>query len=228
MGNTVKFERFFPKPWCLGGDFNKIRNLGERIGTSRRDRGMKEFNDFIDRCEVVDVQMIGRKYTWCNALNGNKWSRIDRFLINPEWMERFKFKLWGLPRVASDHCPIVLMEDEKDWGPKPFKFLNAWLLHPNFASFKAVHLKLTLKKWSKEVYGNVASKLQESEYELNELDLIAESKPLEDEELKLKRETRNEMWRLNRNLEWKWLQKSRFDWNLKGDRNKRYFHAMAK
>ncbi|XP_028099997.1 uncharacterized protein LOC114299458 [Camellia sinensis] len=192
----------FPKPWCLGsgGDFNEIRNLGERDGTSRRDKGMKEFNDFIDKCEVVDVQMIGRKYTWCNALDGNKWSWIDRFLINLEWIERFKFKLWGLPRVVSDHCPIVLMEDKRDWGPKPF---------------------------NKEVYGNVASKLQESDYKLNGLDLIAESRPLEEEELKLKRETRNEMWRLSRKLEWEWFQKSRLDWNLKGDRNTRYFHVTA-
>ncbi|XP_028090980.1 uncharacterized protein LOC114291133 [Camellia sinensis] len=35
------------------------------------------------------------------------------------------------------------------------------------------------------------------------------------------------MWRLSRKLEWEWLQKSRLDSNLKGDRNTRYFHVMA-
>ncbi|XP_028083438.1 uncharacterized protein LOC114284690 [Camellia sinensis] len=127
-------KHFFSKPWCLGGDFNEIRTVGERIGVSYRDRGMREFNQFIDNCEVVDVPMIGRKFTWCNALDGNKWSRIDRFLISPEWLMRFKLKLLGLPRTVSDHCPFVLMEDERDWRPKPYKFLNAWLLHPNLAS----------------------------------------------------------------------------------------------
>lgn len=59
----VNIKSGFPKPWCLGGDFNEIRNVGERIGCSRRDRGIKDFNDFIDRCEVTEIQMLGRKFT---------------------------------------------------------------------------------------------------------------------------------------------------------------------
>ncbi|XP_028075236.1 uncharacterized protein LOC114277537 [Camellia sinensis] len=119
----------------VGGEFNEIRNLDDRVGCSRKDRGMKDFNDFIDRYELTEIQMMGRKFTWCNAIDGNKWSKIDRFLLSLEWLERFKLKLWGLPRLISDHCPLVLLEDDRDWGPKPFKFTNAWLLHPNFASF---------------------------------------------------------------------------------------------
>ncbi|GFZ16219.1 hypothetical protein Acr_25g0006280 [Actinidia rufa] len=52
------------------------------------------------------------------------------FLIHPEWLEIFNFKQWGLPRSLSDHSPIILMEDLRDWGPRPFKFINAWVLHP--------------------------------------------------------------------------------------------------
>ncbi|XP_028125261.1 uncharacterized protein LOC114322196 [Camellia sinensis] len=238
----LNLKHSFPKPWCLGGDFNEIRTVGERIGVSCRDRGMKEFNQFIDNCELVDVPMIGRKFTWCNALDGNKWSRIDRFLISPEWLVRFKLILWGLPRTVSDHCPLVLMEDGRDWGPKPYKFLNAWLLHPNLASIvettwretqlqgsdgfllkkKLQALKMALKKWSKEVYGNVANKLKDTESVIHELDLLAEIRPLEESELTLLREKRNEKWSLNRKLEWEWLQKSRMDWTLKGDRNTKF------
>ncbi|XP_028113518.1 uncharacterized protein LOC114311590 [Camellia sinensis] len=139
------------------------------------------------------------------------------------------------------------MEDERDWGPKPFKFLNAWLLHSQFTSFventwkelqiqgtagvtllrKLQALKMVLKQWNKEVYGNTAAQLKASEDELNALDLRAEVRPLEDAEIKQKSEARNEMWRLSRMLEWEWLQKSRLDWNMKGDRNTRYFHVMA-
>ena len=32
-----------PNPWCVGGDFNEIRNLGERKGSSKRDRGGERF-----------------------------------------------------------------------------------------------------------------------------------------------------------------------------------------
>ncbi|XP_028105225.1 uncharacterized protein LOC114304243 [Camellia sinensis] len=70
--NLLTLKTNFSNPWCLGGDFNEIRNVGERIGVSRRDRGMQEFNDFIENCEVVNVQMLGRKFTWCNTIEGKK------------------------------------------------------------------------------------------------------------------------------------------------------------
>ncbi|XP_028101440.1 uncharacterized protein LOC114300779 [Camellia sinensis] len=223
--SLLNLKAHFPMPWCIGGDFNEIRNIGEKVGVSLRDRGMKDFNNFIDRCEVVDLPLLGRKYTWCNAFDGHKWSRIDRFLLSPEWLEKFKLNQWGLARVSSDHCPIVLMEDARDWGrPKPFKFLNTWMLHLNFASFveqawrdsqfsrlagfilqRKLHvLKLALKKWSKEVYGDVSTKLQvienelhqidlKAENELHQIDLKVENRPLVEEELMQQREKRNEM-----------------------------------
>ena len=232
----------------MGGDFNELRNEVERIGCSRRDRGMKDFNEFIDRCEVTEIQMLGRKCTWCNAHEGIKWSKIDRFLLSPERIVRFKLKLWGLSRTISDHCPLVLMENVRDWGPKPFKFLNAWLSHPKFGSLmekvcgeshivgdasfplqnKLQALKMALKQWNREVYGTVESKQKAVKDELHILDLKAEVSPLVEAELKQKRELRSEMWTLSRMIEWAWLQKSRLDWNLKGDRNTRFFQYHSK
>ncbi|KAL7222702.1 hypothetical protein ACSBR1_024407 [Camellia fascicularis] len=121
----LKLKYEFPKPWCLGEDLNEIRNIGERVGCSRRDKGMMDLNSFIESCELNDLPLLGRKFTWSNAQDGEKWSRIDRFLLNPEWLLKFNFKEWGLPRLFSDHCPILLMDDERGWGPKPFRFINA-------------------------------------------------------------------------------------------------------
>lgn len=117
----------YPAPWCLGGDLNEIRNTEERQGCSVRDRGMRDFNNFIDDMEFMDLQLLGRSFTWSNSQVNEKWSRIDRFLLHSEWLDRFNLKQWGLARTLSDHCPILLMEDERDWGPKPFRFFNAWL-----------------------------------------------------------------------------------------------------
>ncbi|XP_028124401.1 uncharacterized protein LOC114321436 [Camellia sinensis] len=164
--DIFKHKVFFPDPWCMGGDFNEIRHIGERVGCSRRDRGMKQLNDFIGKCELHDLPLYGRKFTWCNAQDSEKWSRIDRVLFSPEWMIKFRMKLWGLPRLISDHCPLLMMEDERDWGPRPFRFLNAWTLHPSFSELfincwnnssfsgwagfmliqKFKHLKMELKK----------------------------------------------------------------------------------
>lgn len=93
---------------------------------------MQDFNNFVDQLEMMNLPMLGRNFTWCNSLDGDRWSRIDRFLLDPIWVEKFRFKLWGLPRLVSDHCPLLLMENERNWGPRPFRFLNAWTLHPSF------------------------------------------------------------------------------------------------
>lgn len=93
---------------------------------------MNDFNEFIDRMEFLDMPMLGRNFTWCNSFEGDRWSRLDRFLVNPIWLEKFRLKRWGLPRSISDHCSLLLMEDDRNWGPRPFRFLNAWTLHPKF------------------------------------------------------------------------------------------------
>ncbi|KAL8507619.1 hypothetical protein ACS0TY_018234 [Phlomoides rotata] len=41
----------------------------------------------------------------------------------------------GLRRTVSDHCPIILGVKVRDWGPKPFRCINAWFSHPNFKQF---------------------------------------------------------------------------------------------
>lgn len=192
--SLVRMSLLYEKPWCLGGDFNEVRFISERKGCSRRDKGMREFNELIDNLEVCDIPMLGRKFTCCNSQVDEKWSRIDRFLLSPEWMKKFNF----IPRRVSDHCPILLMEDERDWGPKSFRFINAWTLHPSFFAFvekvwketivegwsgfkclrKLKALKLALKQWNVEVFGNVESKLKLLEEELHVLDLKAEESSL--------------------------------------------------
>lgn len=119
---------------CLIGDFNSIIEVGERIGVgssdSRRDR--REFVDFLERCKLLDVHLLGRKFT-CYSSGEPCKSRIDRALINELWASKWQeTELSGLPRSVSDHCAIILTTKSEDWGPKPFRFINAWLSGPGF------------------------------------------------------------------------------------------------
>lgn len=77
-------KTIFSSPWCLGGDFNEVKNISERKGYIRRDRGIYEFGNFISNLELVDIPMLGMQYTWGNS---QSWSRLDRFLVNREWLE---------------------------------------------------------------------------------------------------------------------------------------------
>ncbi|XP_028080657.1 uncharacterized protein LOC114282206 [Camellia sinensis] len=116
-------------------------------------------------------------------------------------------------RVLSDHCPILLMENKRDCGPKPFRFLNAWVLHPTFLikvklvcdstqvdEWAGYRLKVKLKSLKKalkvpniEVFGNVEHKLKEAEDATHALDLAAEVRPLNVIELSRKREVKWEI-----------------------------------
>ncbi|XP_028120048.1 uncharacterized protein LOC114317506 [Camellia sinensis] len=222
--SLVRIQQHYPNPWCVGGDFNEIRYMGERKGCSSRERGMKDFNELVEKLELTYMPLLGRQYTWCNALDGNRWSRIDRFLLDLKWMEKFSFKQWGLPRSIFDHCPILIKEDDRDWGPKPFKFINAWLSHKSFmsevkkrweeaqvqgwAGFRVMKklnmLRSHLRVWNKEVFGNIDTQLKAAEEELHEWDLKAESRSLEVQELKRRREVRSQVWQLSRSKERLW------------------------
>ncbi|XP_058220671.1 uncharacterized protein LOC131330923 [Rhododendron vialii] len=117
-------------PWCIGGDFNEISSISERKGCQRLERGMKEFLEFFNSMELLDIPMIGRKFTWTNYQDHAILSRLDRFLISQQWLDSFKLLQWGLHRPISDHCPILLTDDSRDWGPRPFKFMDIWLSNP--------------------------------------------------------------------------------------------------
>jgi hypothetical protein len=86
-----------------------------------------EFNNFIEDLELVDLPLLGRRFTW-HQVNGSAMSRIDRVLISDEWASTWGGgALWVLPRDVSDHSPLVLKYYNGNLGPKPFRFNNFWL-----------------------------------------------------------------------------------------------------
>ncbi|GKV49692.1 hypothetical protein SLEP1_g56430 [Rubroshorea leprosula] len=118
--------------WCLMGDFNSIKNEEERVGRSGSRCEIRNFADFIREAGLVDLSLIGRKFTWYQA-NGSSMSRLDRFLLSKEWLNNWgDLKQKGLNRTVSDHCPLLLKNEVQDWGSKPFRRFDAWLDRPGF------------------------------------------------------------------------------------------------
>ncbi|XP_058758401.1 uncharacterized protein LOC131631645 [Vicia villosa] len=106
--------------WCIGGDFNSITSLEERIGTSSRSyrREIIFFKEFIEDMELVDLPTIGDWKVECQYIG---------------------------ERDVSDHAPIWLKDNRKDWGPKPFKFNNMWFKHEDFDIFVEEWNKIVVK-----------------------------------------------------------------------------------
>lgn len=111
---------------CLIGDFNLIRSERERNGRAviwnRTD--MANFNNFIEGNNLVDLQLNGKTYTWYRP-NGSFKSRLDRMIVNEEWVLKWpNVVLKAGRRTLSDHRPIFVEAEIKDWGPRPFRFFN--------------------------------------------------------------------------------------------------------
>ncbi|KAL4570233.1 hypothetical protein LXL04_025884 [Taraxacum kok-saghyz] len=114
--------------WMLFGDFNAVRFPSERLGSTFCPSTARYFNNFIASSGLIDVQLGGRKYTYATP-DGSKHSRIDRCLITYNTSLALpNLRATVLPRLHSDHCPILISEKGVDFGPRPFRFFNSWLL----------------------------------------------------------------------------------------------------
>lgn len=75
--------------WCVLDDFNLVRFASESNGEARmegEERKRKDFNKFIEDMKVIDVPMVGKRYTWFRP-NEKCMSRIYRIFVSPmEWM----------------------------------------------------------------------------------------------------------------------------------------------
>ncbi|XP_021980789.1 uncharacterized protein LOC110876940 [Helianthus annuus] len=118
--------------WCLLGDFNEVRYPEEKRNASFSHRCASLFNDFIFNGGLLEYSMKDRSFTWQSS-NGNKLSKIDRVLVCSEF-----FGLWpdaclrALPKRFSDHCPLILVSKESNFGPKPFRIFDSWIGREGF------------------------------------------------------------------------------------------------
>ncbi|KAH1215306.1 hypothetical protein GmHk_13G036474 [Glycine max] len=235
--------------WCILGDLNAIRDLEERFGSSQRsisDSSIIEFNNRIHELELLEVPWLGRKFTWIIP-NGASRSRLDRCLVSPEWLNRWPASVqMTLARNFSDHCPILLRSKIVDWGPQPFIVLDCWLsdvsfkkvvhqcwnsqLQPGWGGFvlkeKFKNLKMRVKRWNKEEYGDTFNKFKMIESDLNKLEEISSHRQLSSQEDIKRKNLQEALWAVANAHESLLRQKARTRWIKESDCNSRYFHLL--
>jgi len=174
-------------------------------------------------------------------------SHIDRTLVFVDWEDHFgNVSQRVLPRVISDHCPILVESSVVGRGHGAFKFENMWLKVKGFVekvqqwwirycftgspSFflaqKLKALKEDLKKWNKEVFGNLAFK-KSLLFELFGLDVKEGILGLLHEDHARRTQVKGEIKVLASMEETFWRQKSRALYVKEGDNNARFFHRLA-
>ncbi|XP_071713036.1 uncharacterized protein [Rutidosis leptorrhynchoides] len=116
-----KFLGVDDEAWILCGDFNEVREESDRLNCEFIEYRAKWFNDFISNNRLMEIPLGGRNFTRISD-DGLKFSKIDRFLCTEKFFSMWKdVSAVALERKISDHCPIMLKEEGKNFGPKPFK-----------------------------------------------------------------------------------------------------------
>jgi len=97
--------------WCCCGDFNAVKSVEERKGvrgSTSQKKEISDFNNFSDKNLLVDLPIVGKKYTWYKV-NGSAKSRFDNALVFEEWLQMWPMtKQYIQLREVSDHFALVL------------------------------------------------------------------------------------------------------------------------
>lgn len=234
--------------WILLGDFNTVRFASDRFNSKFCKYSARDFNQFIDDGNLMEYGMGGRKFTYWSA-NGDNLSKIDRMLVCKDF-----HRLWpaaclaALPREASDHCPVILKLQVKDFDPIPFKLFSSWLTKKGAdeiikealakpippgppdrrIQLKFKEVKKSLKDWVK------ASKQHEEMEAVNLrstipiIELAAEDRVLTDVEKQVRMDSYCRLKELDYQNYVGLKQKSRMKWAIDGEENSKFFHGMMK
>ena len=125
------------RAWIIGGNFNLIRNLGEKKGGIHSlNPASTLFNNTISDLDLIDVRTSNGLFTWNSNQSGDRGiaCRLDRFLLLESiMMAGGTLRVVVLPTAGSDHWPITLAWDNVGVNPcRPFRFEKFWLLQPYF------------------------------------------------------------------------------------------------
>ena len=120
----LRVRVMWPMAWCVVGDFNIIKYPSPT---------MFAFSNLIESNSLVDLPLEGASFTWFRDSGIPSMSRIDRALVSLDWEEHFEnISQRVLPRVISDHCPLLLEVGAVRRGQSAFKFENMWLQAEGF------------------------------------------------------------------------------------------------
>jgi hypothetical protein len=120
-------------PWMLAGDFNVTLHITDRSNRNHSSREMIQFRNLIHSLDLIDLQLKGRQYTWCNEREILSFVRQDRFFISTHWASKFPNLIQrALPNAASDHCPVICHCETKFSCPNSFRIENYWLAMTDF------------------------------------------------------------------------------------------------
>ncbi|XP_056687902.1 uncharacterized protein [Spinacia oleracea] len=138
-------------PWLLGGDFNCVMGVKERIGDPVRHAEILDINACMHGCSMEDIKSVGSLYTWNNKQYGaaRVFSKLDRVLSNPAWQSAYcSAEACFLTEGEFDNSPgLITVYPRHTGGRKPFRYFTMWKSSPDFAG-------IVQHQWNQQVHGS--------------------------------------------------------------------------
>ncbi|KAL4323250.1 hypothetical protein GQ457_11G015960 [Hibiscus cannabinus] len=227
--------------WVLGGDFNSILNVNERMGgSSRRDGVSSKFGDFMREANLNDLGFPGPRFTW---KHGSLHQRSDRCIGNDEWWNMWPAsQVLHLSILGSDHRPVLLVTEPTVAPPRrpTFKYLAAWQHHGGFEEMLAAnwrldgqivdniaHFHTAARKWNLDSFGHISRRKCSLLARIRGIERVNETSAVP-VLLDLEECLKSELDDVLRQEESLWFQRSRSEWIADGDRNTKYYHRITK
>ncbi|CDY09502.1 BnaC02g20440D [Brassica napus] len=224
-----------------------------RYADSRMDmNAIKDFQDAVQQCDMVDLAQVGPSFTWTNCQDENPISKnLDRVMINRSWIAQFpqsyaSFESSGV----SDHLRMhIQLRDVPQGNMKPFKFFNNLTGHPRFLEVvaqvwnesellyhsrsvlrklqeKLKALKFEMRNLNRDMYGDLPGRVKQAYEEFCARQTEAMQNPQNSTF-----EAATDAWKHWHHIsgieEQFYYQKSRVQWLGLEDRNSRFFHKVT-
>ncbi|XP_075111508.1 uncharacterized protein LOC142181830 [Nicotiana tabacum] len=215
----------------LTGDFNSIMSIEDRVqGNPVQDVEVRDFKIFVEEAGLSEMRTIRRYYTWTN---NTVHSRIDRILVNVEWIQKWPQMERIIKPEFSVHCPLMktMAEDIVQKFEEIVK--HCWRKEHRGNKMQKVWYKLKamkgeLKKLNNQEYMSVGDKIKEAKNKLTQLQQSMQSPKNSSAVIDEEKMTKMELAKWMEVEESILKQKARVKWLKEGDSNTSYFHACVK
>jgi exonuclease III len=236
-------------PWLLGGDFNLIYQAADKNNANIDRAMMGRFRHFLDNNDLMEIPLLGRKYTWSNERRSPTLVRLDRAFCCGDWESIFPDAvLQSITAGVSDHCPLILGLKVSTTGKRRFHFESFWTKLPGFldamkqnweapvqsnCAVERIFIKLQrlskgLQKWGQRKVGNIKAQLELAKEILHRLEIERDFRALSDHEDWLRKKLKLHclgLASLERTIA---RLRSRILYIREGDANTAFFHQQAR